>query len=178
MKILEFSSSHIQAVKNFTDRWIGQNYYSLPELKNAYLYSQGCSYLAYVDEELAGIRLTYAPGDWIKSQRGLSFHDWKVPSDRVGYFKSLFVAEKFQQLGIGRKLAETSLKQLQKKEAQAVICHSWLESPGNSSQLYLEKMGFVPVKSHPEFWKEIDYLCTRCSPHRCLCTAIEMIKYL
>ena len=62
--------------------------------------------------------------------------------------------------------------------AEAVLCHSWMESPENSSQRYLLKMGFQKIKEHPKFWYEIDYFCTRCGPSRCVCTAGEMIKLL
>ena len=61
---------------------------------------------------------------------------------------------------------------------KAVLCHSWLESPGNSSQRYLSSIGFESVKEHEKFWYEIDYECTRCGPEKCVCTAMEMIKYL
>ena len=63
-------------------------------------------------------------------------------------------------------------------ECQAVVAHSWKESPNNSSMKYLEKLGFLPVGEHPLFWSEVDYDCTRCGKPPCQCTATEMILYL
>jgi len=172
------------AIVAFTDQWIGQNYYSLTEIEEILEISrQGKlnASLGAFDEKnnLVGVRLTFAPGTWTqKKGRGISPELWQVRAEQVAYFKSLFVHPDFQQLGIGRQLSQKSIEVLRQMGARAIVCHSWLESPGNSSQAYLNKMGFTPVAEHPKFWHEIDYLCTRCGPARCVCTAMEMIKYL
>lgn len=180
IEIISLAKDNLEAVRTFTDRWIGEGYFEAKELEECLDLSQASglnsSLAALVDGELAGVRITFAPGKWIEKARGASFELWNAPKDRVGYFKSLFVADKFQKRGIGRKLSETSLQTLKEMGAEAVICHSWLESPGNSSQRYLQSMGFEEVKTHPRFWHEIDYLCTRCAPKRCECGAVEMIK--
>jgi len=177
----------LEAVKAFTDRWIGTDYYGLDELHDVFDASliesesvtKSCSFLAFVDDELAGVRLTYAPGRWSELiKRGLTPNEWGVNSERMAYFKSLFVAEKFQGKGVGIGLSKASLELLKKAGAKGVLCHSWLESPGNSSQKYLIKFGFQEVKQHPLFWNPIDYECTRCSPERCICTASEMVLRL
>ncbi len=175
-------------VKSFTDRWIGKDYYSTGELEELYeLARQGrqiASFLAFeVDREgsfeLAGVRLTYAPGTWLEKQpRGLTPHKWQVAPSKAAYFKSLFVAKKYQRRGVGGALSARSLEVLKEMGSQAILCHSWLESPGNASQRYLLKIGFESVSEHQKFWHPVDYDCTRCAPQRCLCTAIEMIKYI
>ena len=181
--------SDITATLAFTDQWIGVNYYSSTEMQEILAIScqgsKNASLGAFAKSSngeghnLVGVRLTFAPGAWItKKGRGISPDLWQVGPERVAYFKSLFVRPDFQQLGIGRQLSEKSIAILQEMGARAIVCHSWLESPRNSSQAYLSKMGFTCVAVHPMFWHEIDYLCTRCAPGRCVCTAMEMIKYL
>ncbi|WP_372651660.1 GNAT family N-acetyltransferase [Halobacteriovorax sp.] len=179
----EIELSDIENILNFTDKWIGKNYFSAEELEELIFLGRtkeiNSSYKAEShDGELAGIRLSLAPGEWVNSMRGLSTDLWNVDPKEVGYFKSLFVSDEFQKQGVGRSLSNLSIEQLKKAGAKAVICHSWLESPSNSSQRYLLSMGFSAVKTHKEFWSEIDYHCTKCGPSKCLCTAVEMIKYI
>lgn len=180
IRALEFSD--LENVKAFTDRWIGENYYSIAELKEGLEFSQkghlNASLIAVEKQELVGVRLTYAPGNWTKKAKGISPQLWRVSEQVVAYFKSLFIHEDFQKKGIGRELSSRSMEILKEMGAKAIICHSWLESPGNSSQIYLQKMGFEEVARHEKFWSPIDYHCTRCGPDRCICTAVEMIKYL
>lgn len=182
IKISPFCSSDIPAVRLFFDRWSGENFYSERELENILEKSQlaglNASFCARVEGELAGVRLTYAPGGWTQGHRALSPEKWNVPEKTVAYFKSLFVSGDFQKMGIGKKLSSKSIEVLKEMGAEAILCHSWLESPGNSSQNYLQSMGFESVQEHPKFWYEVDYQCVRCAPEKCICTASEMIKYL
>ncbi|MCR9204729.1 MAG: GNAT family N-acetyltransferase [Halobacteriovoraceae bacterium] len=187
MEFISLTRAELPAVKAFTDQWIGKDYYEISELEGLYDASliedsgatESCSYLALCDGELAGVRLSFAPGKWEGLiTRGLTPTVWGVDFSQMAYFKSLFVAEKFQGKGIGISLSQKSLETLKKGGAKGVLCHSWLESPGNSSQRYLKKFGFEEVKKHPKFWFPIDYECTRCAPERCVCTASEMILRL
>lgn len=179
----EFSLDDVPAVKVFTDKWIGDNYYSEIELETILLLScvdgQNASFTAWVGDELAGIRLTYAPGNWLdKTTRGVTPELWPVNWKKVAYFKSLFIDDKFQKMGIGSGLSNRSIEVLKKMGTKGIICHSWLQSPGNSSQIYLQKLGFGPIKEHLKFWYPIDYECPVCTPDRCVCTALEMMKYI
>ena len=185
--IRPLEESDLKSVQLFTDRWIGKDYYSYSELQDAFKKgNQGAlnaSFIALSGDDVVGVRLTYAPGTWIESsteifKKGLSTKEWKVPSPKMGYFKSLFVHGDFQGKGIGKVLSNKALSILKEMGAEAVLCHSWMESPENSSQRYLLKMGFQKIKEHPKFWYEIDYFCPRCGPSRCVCTAGEMIKFL
>lgn len=182
-EILPIELSDVDEILAFTDKWIGKNYYDREELvsllHSGIKNSLNASLKAVVSGQLAGIRITLAPGNWIKpTSRGLSSELWEVEEESMGYFKSLFVSGDFQKIGIGRALSVESLRILGEMGAKGVLCHSWLESPGNSSQRYLLSFGFESVKEHKAFWSVIDYDCTKCGPSKCSCTAIEMIKYL
>lgn len=183
IQIRPFKVSDIEEVKNFTDQWIGQDYYSLEDLKKVEKLSHknkhNCSFVAVDKQRIVAVRLTHAPGVWSEFlSRGLTPHLWNCSFNELAYFKSLFVSEDYQAQGLGKRLSDESLKVLKLMGAKAVLCHSWIESPGDSSRKYLKKFGFHQVAQHPNFWKPIDYLCTRCAPQRCECTAAEMIYYL
>lgn len=184
-KIRPLVSQDIEALKTFTDQWIGKDYYDAKELEEileaSHFKETFASFGAWslTSNDLVAARLTLAPNKWSKIiQRGLSPKTWPCPLEEMAYFKSLFVAEGFQGKGLGRTLSEASLEELRKMGAKAVLCHSWLESPGNSSQRYLLGMNFKEVARHEKFWFPIDYECTRCAPERCICTAAEMVLEL
>jgi ribosomal protein S18 acetylase RimI-like enzyme len=182
LTVTSFTGQDLNRVKSLIDHASGENYLSLEELMQIQnLSSSGGlnpSLLAWVAGELVGVRLSYPPGVWINNVKGLTPASWKVDGSRLGYFKSLFVAEQFRQQGVGKILSQTSLGLLAQLGARAVLCHSWLESPGNSSQLYLQGLGFEPIAQHARYWYDVDYQCVRCRPQKCLCTSVEMIKYL
>ena len=183
LEIKKFSLLEVGKTKSFSDEWVGKNYFSEKDLNEIIDLSIkdgfNASFLAIEDNELVGIRLTYAPGSWVnKIPQGLSPNLWKVEKNEVAYFKSLFIKEEYQGKGLGKKLSYESIKVLLKMGAKAIVCHSWIESPNDSSRRYLKKMGFEKIKEHPLFWSSLDYECVRCTPKKCACTALEMIKYL
>ena len=181
MKIRNLLEDDLNAVKVFTDRWIGEGYYTLDQLQDIYQKSQAqklnCSFVALDGNDIDAVRLTYAPGKWWQGTKSISPALWDVRPSAVAYFKSLFVSDQYQGKGLGKILSQQSMDIVKQMGGMAIICHSWLESPNNSSQKYLEKMNFKEVKKWHNFWKEIDYSCTRCG-RPCLCTASEMIHYL
>ena len=171
------------SVKAFTDQWIGTDYFNEKEIEEILNKSKqedlNASLLALDGSQLVGVRLTYLPGKWIAPETtGITPELWNVDVEKVGYFKSLFISQIYQNRGIGKSLSAQAIQTLKKADAQAVLCHSWLESPENSSQIYLLRSGFKAIAQHKKFWFNIDYQCTRCTPHRCECTAVEMIKTL
>lgn len=182
IRLTQFESENINAVKDFTDQWIGLDYFSCEDLRHFLLLSQkdgwNASFLAWEDQKLIGVRLTLAPSTWISAETKIQITKWNVDADKVGYFKSLFIDENYRAQGLGKLLSAESKKILLKQGAQAIVTHSWLESPGNSSQNYLLKDGFTEVSRYANFWEPIDYECVRCTPKRCQCTAVEMIKYI
>lgn len=184
IKIRNLNINDLKALLSFTDLWIGANYYSEQELseviEQGHSDGRNSSFVAVTSAgEIVGVRLTLAPGNWVQSYKTkITPSKWNLPTEKVGYFKSLFISEEYQGKGLGKELSRKSIEELTKMGAQGIICHSWLESPNNSSQRYLEKMDFKAVAEHPKFWYEIDYLCTRCRPDRCICTGLEMLKTL
>lgn len=172
----------------FTDRAIGKGYYSLQELEDIYERSHAvgrdglehmCSLVLRDGDEILGVRITYAPGKWDHGKgegenHGLHVDRWPHPLSETGYFQSLFLADEVQGEGWGPKLSLTSIEQLKKLGARGVVCHSWKESPHNSSVRYLEKLGFAKIAEHPLYWQHVNYNCPRCGPPPCQCTAIEM----
>ena len=179
-QIRPLEASDIPQLKQFADQAIGSGYYSIAELEDIFKKSQlngkMCSLLLIGESsEIQGLRLTYPPGNWQKGKgRHLSPHLWKVPVESTAYFQSLFLASEVQGQGWGEKLSLASIEILKNLGAKAVVCHSWVESPGNSSSKYLLRLGFLPLIRYPNYWKEVDYVCTRCGKP-CLCTAEEMI---
>jgi hypothetical protein len=185
MFIKEFDTNDIPKVKEFTDLWIGRGYYQEDQLAEMLDWSRvgnlNCSFIAYdnstSNKKVIGVRLSFAPGEKWQNIPQLSPELWQVPRSTVSYFKSLFVSDEYQGKGLGKLLSLKSLEVMKLLGGRAIICHSWLESPNNSSQKYLEKIDFKKVTFWPNFWKEIDYYCTRCGKP-CVCTACEMIKYI
>lgn len=181
MKVREFQEQDILNVKLFADKWIGKDYFSTDELLE-YLYlgkkdDVQCSLIAINDEdEIIGIRIVFAPTKWENEFKNkLSRDMWK--SKNAGYFKSLFIDDRYQGKGIGSSLSKEAIKRLKSVGAKSIVTHSWLESPNNSSQKYLLKMGFNKIINYENYWGHLDYECTRCG-YGCVCTAQEMEKII
>lgn len=183
MRIRPFTAGDIQGIKVFTDRAIGENYYSVDELNDILRRSTKDGRVASLVLEDApgqffGVRITYPPGNWSHGKgKGLNPDLWRAPLEETAYFQSLFIDLSLTGQGWGRKMSEASLELLKEFGTRAVVCHSWKESPNDSSGRYLRALGFELVATHPLYWKDVDYVCTRCGKP-CLCTAEEMIKYL
>mgnify|MGYP003952745703 CR=1 FL=1 len=180
---ITLDKSRLDDLKRFSDRWIGKNYFTIEQLEKvlelSFIDERSASLLAYDKSDLVGIRITLINPSWQNDFKiGLSFDKWNLEPKKVAYFKSLFIASSFQKMGLGKSLSLSSIKKLKEMGFEGVVCHSWLESPGNGSQIYLEKMGFTKIFNHKNLWYNIDYECIRCRPKRCKCTAIEMIKYI
>lgn len=182
MEIRSFEEIPTEPIKKFTDQEIGMDYYSLDEIevmKKKSMTPQGSASFGLVDgDEVLAIRISYPPGQWQKGKgQSLSPHLWPHPPEQTAYFQSLFVAKPMQNQGWGSKLSKMSLKILQKAGASGVVCHSWVESPGNSSQKYLLTLQFKSLCKYPRYWEQVDYICPRCG-QPCLCTAEEMYRDL
>lgn len=123
---------------------------------------------------LVAYRIAYPPGRWDHGRGAHLAQDcWPAPMERCGYFQTIQVHPQWQGHGLGGRLSRLALDALTQQGAQAVITHSWKESPHNSSVRYLSRLGFEAVAEHPRYWYEVDYTCVRCgSP--CVCTAVEM----
>lgn len=186
LRIRAAQESDALAIREFADRNIGVDYFSLEKVQTILQSSQWlqkimCSFVLEDVEQrtIEGIRLTYPPGQWPPRHPSQPIHPqlWKVPLHEVAYFQSLFISLEHQNRGWGRRLSMASVEILRQTNARAVVCHSWDESPANSSRRYLDGLGFQPVTSVANFWRHIDYECTRCG-RGCRCTATEMILYI
>jgi ribosomal protein S18 acetylase RimI-like enzyme len=181
--VREFLLSDCESVKQFTDESIGENYFSVTELKTFAERSikdgVNCSFLVTDQKEkIKGLRLSLPPGHWTHGKgRHISPELWNVDLNSAAYFQSLFLHPSTRGQGLGPLLSNKSLECFRSLNAKAVITHAWLESPENSSLRYLNKMGFTSLKQHPHYWINVNYKCTL-DGFPCKCTAVEMIKYL
>ncbi|MGE0633195.1 MAG: GNAT family N-acetyltransferase [Pseudobdellovibrionaceae bacterium] len=189
LQIREMKSSDLPAIKNFTDRAIGVDYYSMSDLEDIFRRSSAlgadktdtmCSLvLADSQNQIFGVRITYPPGKWEKGKgKGLTPEKWPFPLNKTAYFQSLFIDPSIQSKGFGKKMSLQAISVLKKMGAKAIVCHSWKDSPNDSSGKYLRSLGFKVVATHPDYWKDVDYLCTRCGNPPCRCTAEEMLLEL
>ena len=171
-------------VSSLADVLIGPGYYPVSQvLETLEQSTQGstvCSHVAVRrdDETLLGFRFALPPGRWRHGRgEGLSPHLWPVALERCAYFQSSYVAFEARGKGIGPRMAEAAVRSLRELGAQAIITHSWKESPNNSSLRYLTRLGFRAVTEYPGYWSQVDYICWL-DGKPCQCTAIEMIKLL
>jgi ribosomal protein S18 acetylase RimI-like enzyme len=180
LRIRPLKSSDLESIRRFTDREIGAGYYNLDELQKIFERSVKngtmCTLVLESDSgEIKGVRITYPPGQWEHGKgRGLQPERWPHPLHETGYFQSVFLAADLQGQGWGGKISRRALELLREVGARGVVCHSWKESPNNSSTRYLLKLGFEVVADHPFYWKDVNYNCTRCLKPPCQCTAQEM----
>lgn len=143
------------------------------------------SFIALSNDQVVGILLAYSPGTWIeystdRFKAGLTFKSLNCPIDNISYLKTCLVHSDYQNKGLGEFLFNKMLCTLREMGSQAVLCHSWKESPSNSSQRFFLKIGFKKIKEHPNLWCEhkIDFICSHCRCFCCTCTAVEMIKLI
>lgn len=180
LRIEPITLGDLEAFRLFADREIGKGYYSSDEVNEIFQRSAKedttCSLLLRrEDNSIAGIRISYPPGNWEHGKSKYLRPDlWPHPLDSTAYFQSLFLAKDVQGQGWGGRLSMESMKRLRALGAQGIVCHSWKESPHNSSTRYLLKLGFELVIEHPLYWAEVNYNCTRCLTPPCQCTAQEM----
>ncbi|MNJ93306.1 Acetyltransferase (GNAT) family protein [compost metagenome] len=182
MQIRRLEHKDLPAVKLFTDKTIGENYYTLEELESCFQKSISnnimCSFVLVDGDGIKGFRLAYPPGQWSKGKGSkLRPELWKVPLEKAAYFQSLFLSDEVQGQGWGPKLSAAAIEAFKQLGTQAIVTHAWKESPNNSSIRYLTKQGFTSVATHPEYWIDVDYVCVR-DGNPCRCTAEEMILYL
>ncbi|MCB0391930.1 MAG: GNAT family N-acetyltransferase [Bdellovibrionales bacterium] len=182
--IMPINQQHWSQIINLSDVNFGPNYIKLDDLSQYFGSKQHknalCSFvLANKGGEVKGFRITFAPGHWPKNLLDKSLYQkWPYALDEVAYFKTLLVDSILQGQGWGPKLTQLSINELIKMGTKAIVCHSWKESPNNSSQRYLLKMDFKPIGEIKNFWQDKEYFCLGCQQTACICTAIEMIKII
>lgn len=184
MKIVPFTDDLIFKVTEFTDTNIGKNYYTINEMtenqkKSVTLNNEITSFVLMNDSnEILGLRLAFPPGNWAHGKGSkLRPELWPFDLNSAGYFQSLFISPAAQGKGFGPALSEKAIEIFKNCGARGIVTHCWKESPNNSSFKYLEKINFKTVIEHPNYWIDVDYICTR-DGYPCKCTALEMILVL
>lgn len=168
----------LTALKDFTDLTIGYNYYTQKELEEIFeksqLNNEMFTLVLILNNQIQGVRITYPPTQWVHGKgQGLSINKWPHTIYETAYFQSLFISPKLSGKGYGKKLSMAAIEKLKSIGTKGIVCHSWKESPMDSSGRYLRSLGFQIIDTHPLYWKQVDYECTRCG-NPCLCTAEEM----
>lgn len=180
LKIRPLQETDLEKVRAFTDREIGAGYYTQDEVRSIFERSQKNQVmhsLVLSDEQdtIHAVRITYPPGQWEKGKGyGLSPEKWPHLPEHTAYFQSIFISSALQGEGWGGKLSHEALKILSETGARGVVCHSWKESPNNSSTRYLQKLGFQIINEYPNYWKDVNYICSGCKQKPCVCTSVEM----
>ncbi len=184
MKILPFTKDMISKVIQFTDLNIGKNYYTNSEMtenqkKSVTATGEITSFVLVNDQhDILGLRLAYPPSNWAHGKGSkLRPELWPFKIEEAAYFQSLFISPTAQGFGFGPKMSEQSIKIFKKLGARGIVTHCWKESPNNSSFKYLEKLNFETIAEHPDYWIDVNYICTR-DAFPCRCTALEMVKPL
>ncbi|RTE86249.1 MULTISPECIES: GNAT family N-acetyltransferase [Gammaproteobacteria] len=170
------------AVVKLANEVHGDNYLS-PESFRDYLKKgttqdgRNLNWLAFMDEELVGIRLTFAAGNWDVDE-WCSPSEWNIPADKLCYFKCAAVSEKSQGRGVGKGLLYHAIVEAVGSGCHGGLAHIWRQSPNNSAFQYFSKCGGELVKDHPDRWLSASlndgYYCPVCDG-TCYCVAAEMI---
>ncbi|MCB0407017.1 MAG: GNAT family N-acetyltransferase [Bdellovibrionales bacterium] len=187
LQLRTIKKDDIPAICKMGDEAFGERYITEQLLQKEWpLLQSKDNYASYILETLEsspiaiGFRLTYLPGLWLNTKEGRKSHInlWHIPTENVAYFKTSYVSENYRGQGWGKKMALLAIDQLRKMGAQAIVTHSWNESPEDSSGKYLRHLGFEDIGIIDGFWKDSDYSCTECHKTPCICTAMEMILRL
>lgn len=134
-------------------------------------------WLAFANNQLVGLRLTFAPGNWDVDDF-CTPSGWPVSREQMCYFKCAAIDQDFQGLGIGKSLLQHSVVEASGLGCQAGLAHIWRQSPNNSAFAYFSRCGGELIQDHPDRWYrasvEDGYFCPVCNGI-CHCTAAEMV---
>ncbi|MEY3012718.1 MAG: hypothetical protein RIT45_1453 [Pseudomonadota bacterium] len=183
LDVRPMTESDVADVVALADRVVGPGYWTAAEVRETLERSRKgkrvCSHVVRdADGSLLGFRFALPPGRWEHGRgRGLCPERWPFARETAGYFQSAWVAPEARGRGVGPAMAARALHDLRAAGAAGVVTHSWKESPNDSSQRYLRRLGFEAVAEHVDYWAEVDYVCSR-DGNPCRCTAIEMVLSL
>jgi ribosomal protein S18 acetylase RimI-like enzyme len=173
-------AADLEAVRVFTDCEIGADYFSEAEIADIFKRSSANGVmhslvLSDAQGKIFGVRISFPPGHWSQGKgKGLTPMSWPHAMKETAYFQSIFVAANLHGQNWGGKMSGEAIALLRQSGAKGIVCHSWKESPNNSSFRYLQKLGFDLIAEYPNYWSDVPYDCTRCKKPPCLCTAQEM----
>lgn len=159
----------------------GDNYLTPDNIREYFARGQkdgrNLNWLAFADEQLVGVRLTFAPGQW-EIDDYCAPHKWPVSAQTMCYFKCAAIDEDFQGGGIGKSLLLHSVVEAIGLGCQAGLAHIWRQSPNNSAFEYFSRCGGELIQDYPDRWHkasvEDGYYCPVCEGI-CHCTAAEMV---
>lgn len=160
----------------------GENYLTPENLADYFLRGQtengrNLHWLAFSDDKLAGIRLTFAPGKW-DIDKYCTPSAWPFPAEELCYFKCSAVDHEVQGGGIGKSLLMHSIVEAQGAGCKGGLAHIWRQSPNNSAFEYFSRCGGELIADHGKRWLqsslEEGYYCPVCDGD-CYCTAAEML---
>lgn len=176
----EMTPEHLADVVWLANLVHGANYLSNEEAEQFLERGQkngiNCCFVAFIDEELVGFRIAFAPSKW-NIDKWCTPELWPAEPDKIGYFKCNTVHEDYRARSIGSNLMRLSMDAIKRQGAAAGICHTWMQSPGNSAYLYITKVGGEQIKLHKGKWAIEDYHCPVCNGF-CSCEAAEMLVKL
>lgn len=175
------TTTDYDAVIELGNRIHGDNYLTLESLadydRRGRVGAANLNWLAFLDGELAGIRLTFAPGQW-ELDAQCSPDQWPFPAEQLCYFKCAAVDPKTRGTGIGRELLNRSIAEAKTLGCRAGLAHIWMQSPGNAAFEYFTHCGGQLIREHPNRWHDLSlyegYHCPVCDGI-CYCSAAEML---
>lgn len=170
---------HVMALGNKVH---GENYLTDDNLPDYFARGQtddgrNLHWLAFADDVLVGIRLTFAPGKW-DVDAWCTPNAWPFPAEQLCYFKCSAVDPDFQGGGVGKSLLYHSMIEAQGAGCLGGLAHIWRQSPNNSAFEYFTRCGGELIQDHKNRWyrSSVDdgYYCPVCDGI-CHCTAAEML---
>ncbi|WP_417656415.1 GNAT family N-acetyltransferase [Pseudidiomarina aestuarii] len=177
----ELTAADHAAVLELGNQVHGENYLTPESLadyaQRGLVGSTNLNWLAFVDGKLAGIRLTFAPGNWDIDEY-CTPSEWPVAVEQMCYFKCSAVDANIRGAGIGRGLLDHSIQAARQLGCKAGLAHIWMQSPNNSAYSYFSRCGGELIKEHADRWYRLSveegYHCPICDGV-CHCAAGEMI---
>lgn len=180
----QMQETDFEAVIELGNKVHGENYLTPENLADFYSRGQtecgrNLHWLAYADNELVGIRITFAPNQW-PVDRHCTPEKWPFSADQLCYFKCSAVDPDFQGGGVGKSLLMHSIIEAQGAGCLGGLAHIWKQSPNNSAFEYFSRCGGELISEHQNRWLQSSldegYYCPVCDGD-CYCTAAEMLLH-
>ena len=179
-----FKSEHIPFVHKICEQEFGQGYISVDGLQQFLALDGSIGFVALADNEVVGVSMLYVLDVGAFSYFVLKDNDWFEASFRdhepIGYRKTIAVKSGHRKMGIGGKLVEMGMNEMD-KTANSVVSISWKRKDNQSVRHLLEKHDLKQIKEIPNYW-HVDtvlnqYHCLECGAPPCTCTALVYAKF-